>query len=84
MPNWPRKKGTYYDRECEARREYQREYYAQNKEALARKRELERELDPEAYQKRLEYARNQNRKVAERKRAAAAKNSHYRETEQSE
>lgn len=52
-----RKKGTYYDRTCEQRREYQNAYYAANKERLARKRELERELDPEKHARYIAYQR---------------------------
>jgi|TARA_R110000824_G_scaffold6259_2_gene29001 hypothetical protein len=53
-----RKEGTYYARSMEARRAYQRAYYAKNKETMKRARELERELDPEAYALRLKICRD--------------------------
>jgi hypothetical protein len=52
-----RKKGTYYDRTCKERLEYQRAYYAANKEKLRRKRELEHYLNPESRTRYLEYCR---------------------------
>ena len=68
MPRTPRKAGTYYERTCEQRLEYQRIYYAAMKEKLARKRELERELDPEKHARYLEYqkAYYQKRKASRR------------------
>lgn len=57
MPATPRKPGTYYDRKSAERRAYQQAYYVRNKEVLARKRELDRHLDPESHARYLGYQR---------------------------
>lgn len=46
---------TYYERNKEARREYQRRYYRLNSERIKRKRELDEGLEPEKVAKRKEY-----------------------------
>jgi hypothetical protein len=64
---------SYYDRNKEARKDYQKEYYALNQEFLRRKREIQKELEPEkavkkkSYQKSY-YLANRDRLLAERKR----------------
>lgn len=62
----------YYERNKEARKAYQRDYYARNRAALKRKRELDSVLSPDSMQKVREYQRNYyltNRdKLLERKR----------------
>ena len=48
---------SYYDRNKEARKEYQRAYYNANKDELRRKRELDAELKPEKQEKTRKYQR---------------------------
>lgn len=64
---------SYYDRNKEARKEYQKEYYTLNQEFLRRKREIQAELEPEKVAKRKNYQKsyylaNRDRLLAERKR----------------
>lgn len=63
---------SYYKRNTEARKEYQKTYYAEKKDILRRKREIDAELNPEKQEKYREYQRNyylENRqKLLERKR----------------
>lgn len=49
---------SYYKRNTEARKEYQRAYYAEKKDQLKRKRELDGHLLPEKVQKMRDYQRN--------------------------
>ena len=49
---------SYYERNSEERRAYQREYYAKNKEVLKRKKEIEAELEPEKVEKTSKYQRD--------------------------
>ena len=46
---------TYYERNREARREYQRQYYHRNSERIKRKRELDEVLEPDKVVSRKEY-----------------------------
>ena len=48
---------SYYDRNKEARKEYQKTYYDANKGELRRKRELDAELNPEKQEKTRKYQR---------------------------
>ena len=63
---------SYYDKNKEARKEYQKAYYEAKKGELRRKRELEGELDPKKQEKNREYQRNyyltNRRKLLDRKR----------------
>jgi len=63
---------SYYKRNAEARKEYQKAYYAEKKDILRRKREIDAELNPEKQEKYRNYQRNyylENRqKLLERKR----------------
>lgn len=54
---------SYYSKNREARREYQKKYYYRNRELIKRKRELDTVLDPEKVEakklyNRLYYAKN--------------------------
>lgn len=62
---------SYYEANKEARRAYQREYYARNKENLRRKKELMAELEPEKIKEIRKYQREyylKNRQTLQRKR----------------
>jgi hypothetical protein len=64
---------SYYDKNKDARKGYQKEYYTLNKELLRRKREIQAELEPEKTVKQKNYQRsyylaNRNRLLQERKR----------------
>ena len=63
---------SYYDRNKEARKEYQKAYYEAKKGDLRRKRELEAELNPEKQEKNRNYQRNyyltNRQKLLDRKR----------------
>jgi hypothetical protein len=48
---------SYYDRNKEARKEYQKTYYDAKKGELRRKRELDAELNPEKQEKIRKYQR---------------------------
>ena len=48
---------SYYDRNKEARKEYQKAYYNAKKGELRRKRELDAELNPEKQEKIRKYQR---------------------------
>jgi hypothetical protein len=48
---------SYYERNKQARREYQRGYYQRNKEAILRKAQLRGELEPEKAEKAKKYQR---------------------------
>ena len=48
---------SYYDRNKEARKEYQKAYYNAKKGELRRKRELDAELNPEKQEKNRKYQR---------------------------
>jgi hypothetical protein len=48
---------SYYERNKEARREYQRQYYRRNSERIKRKRELDEVLEPEKIASRKDYNR---------------------------
>ena len=48
---------SYYDRNKEARKEYQKMYYEAKKGELRRKRELDAELNPEKQEKTRKYQR---------------------------
>lgn len=52
----PIPKPSYYERNREERRAYQREYYQRNKLELSRQRELEKVVDPDAYERRIKRA----------------------------
>jgi hypothetical protein len=49
---------SYYKRNTEARKAYQKAYYAEKKDQLKRKRELDAHLSPEKVQKMQAYQRN--------------------------
>ena len=49
---------SYYKRNTEARKAYQKAYYAEKKDLLKRKRELDSHLSPEKVQKMQDYQRN--------------------------
>lgn len=63
---------SYYKRNAEARKEYQKAYYEAKKGDLRRKRELDAELHPEKQAKKQEYQRNyylsNRQKLLDRKR----------------
>ena len=46
---------NYYERNKEARREYQRQYYAKNRERIRAKRRMEELKDPEKFEARKNY-----------------------------
>jgi len=48
---------SYYDRNKEARKAYQKTYYAERQGELRRKRELEPLLHPDKYEKKRAYQR---------------------------
>jgi hypothetical protein len=48
---------SYYKRNKEARKEYQKAYYEAKKDDLRRKRELDAELNPEKQEKTRKYQR---------------------------
>jgi len=48
---------SYYKRNKEARKEYQKAYYNAKKDDLRRKRELDAELNPEKQEKTRKYQR---------------------------
>lgn len=71
-------KQSYYERNKEARKAYQRAYYKENREVIARKRELDEVLAPEKLDKLREYSRkyyleNRTRILAAKKRQYHAK-----------
>jgi len=49
---------NYYERNKEARKEYQKRYYAEQKGVLRRKRELTAELNPESVTLQRRYQRD--------------------------
>ena len=51
-------KGNYYSENKEARKEYQKRYYAEQKSVLRRKRELTAELNPESVTLQRRYQRD--------------------------
>lgn len=57
---------SYYYRNREARKAYQRAHYQKVKEQLRRKREVARELETEGHSKYLEYQREYYRKNKKR------------------
>jgi hypothetical protein len=62
---------SYYERNREARRDYQREYYYRNSDRIKRKRELDEVLEPDKVVSRKEYNRQyyiKNRSVISEKR----------------
>ena len=63
---------SYYNRNKDARKAYQKAYYELRKGDLRRKRELEAELNPEKQEKMREYQRNyyltNRQKLLERKK----------------
>ena len=65
-------KESYYARFADERKAYQKAYYAKNKEALKRKKELDATLKPEKVKKVQEYQHNyylaNRQKLLERKR----------------
>ena len=73
---------TYYERNKEVRREYQRRYYHRNSELIKRKRELDEVLEPEKVAHRKKYNREyylKNRASIREKRkqfAISKKNNH--------
>lgn len=54
----PANPDSYYSRNSEARKEYQRAYYTEKKDQLRRKRELDATLKPEKIAKLRDYQRN--------------------------
>ncbi len=48
---------SYYERNKQARREYQREYYLKNRNIILRKAQLRGELEPEKAAKAKKYQR---------------------------
>lgn len=68
---------SYYERNKEARKAYQRAYYKENRDAIARKRELDEVLAPEKIDKLREYSRKYY--LENRARILAAKRRQYRE-----
>ena len=75
---------NYYSRNKEARKDYQKQYYNNNKERIRRKRRLEELDDPEKFKARKkynqEYYQKNKEKILEKraelysKRKVAAKN----------
>ncbi|MFN4909442.1 MAG: hypothetical protein ACK5H0_10475 [Bacteroidota bacterium] len=66
---------SYYERNKEARREYQRQYYHQNSERIKRKRELDEVLEPEKVISRKDYNKRyyiKNRTAIKEKRKQLA------------
>ena len=63
---------SYYDRNKDARKVYQKAYYEAKKGELRRKREIDAELNPEKQEKIREYQRNyyltNRQKLLDRKR----------------
>ena len=68
---------SYYNKNRDKRIEYQKSYYETNKEAIKRKREIKKAVDPEFTEKQRKYNKNYYRENKERirrgrlKRAAA-------------
>lgn len=48
---------SYYERNKQARREYQRDYYLKNRKSILRKAQLRSELEPEKAEKAKKYQR---------------------------
>jgi hypothetical protein len=66
---------TYYERNKEARREYQRQYYHRNSEMIKRKRELDEVLEPDKVISRKDYNKRyyiKNRTAIKEKRKQLA------------
>lgn len=68
----PHKEGTYYAQNKEARKEYQRRFYAENRHKMRRQRELREVLEPdkaEAYRayQRTYYALHRTELMAKRR-----------------
>ena len=72
---------SYYERNADARKAYQRAYYAQIKGQLRRQREIDGEIRPEKVQKRREYQRNYY--LANREKLLNRKREQYRARKQS-
>ena len=66
---------SYYDKNKDARKAYQMEYYTLNKELLRRKREIQAELEPEKTEKQRNYQRNYY--LANRERLLLARKHQY-------
>ena len=57
---------NYYSRNQEARKDYQKQYYTNNKDRIRRKRMLEELDDPEKFEKRKHYNQTYYQKNKER------------------
>jgi hypothetical protein len=66
---------SYYDRHKEERRNYQKEYYRLNREALRRKKELDTLFEPSKKEKLLRYQRDYY--FANRERLLRARHDRY-------
>lgn len=71
---------NYYSRNQEARKDYQKQYYTNNKDRIRRKRMLEELDDPEKFEKRKHYnqtyyQKNKERILKRRAKVYAAKKS---------
>ena len=68
-------KDSYYERNKEARKTYQREYYRNNRQRILRKLELTRHLEPEKVEAQRKY--NRDYYLANREKILAKRREKY-------
>lgn len=68
-------KDSYYERNKEARKAYQREYYRNNRQRILRKLELTRHLEPEKVEAQRKY--NRDYYLANREKILAKRREKY-------